>query len=180
MPERAHVTSVEALEAFRACLIVYLSRVRPALEEVGSDLMRIRLWLEHDQRRHWENQIRLRSRRLQEAEANLFSARLSPLRDASAVEQAAVLQARRALGEAEDKLRRVKAWTRDLNSKTEPMIRPLSALESLLAHDMARAVAWLTEAVRNLEAYSEVRRELPAEVRPPVADRADLNDTRTQ
>jgi hypothetical protein len=57
------------------------------------------------------------------------------------------------------------------------MMRPLSALEGLLAHDMARAVAWLTEAVRNLEAYAEVRREMRAEAAPPDADRAHTDET---
>ena len=34
MPQRAHVTSLSAIEAFRANLIVYLSKARPTLEEV--------------------------------------------------------------------------------------------------------------------------------------------------
>jgi hypothetical protein len=172
MPERAHVTSVEALEAFRASLIVYLSKARPALEEVSADLVRMRLWLEQDQRRYWENQVRYRARLLQEAEANLFSARLSPLRDASAVEQTAVLHARRALSEAEDKLRYVKGWARKFLAECEPMMRPIASLEGLLAHDLARGVVWLTEAVKNLEAYADVRREL-ATHSPPVAAMAD-------
>ena len=32
MPQSAHVTSVDALEAFRSSLIVYMSKARPALE----------------------------------------------------------------------------------------------------------------------------------------------------
>ncbi len=42
MPERAHVTSVDALESFRANLIIYLSKARPTLEEVSADVQRMR------------------------------------------------------------------------------------------------------------------------------------------
>ena len=48
MPERAHVTSLEALESFRASLILYVSKARPTLEEVSADVVRTRLWLEND------------------------------------------------------------------------------------------------------------------------------------
>ena len=50
MPDRAHVTSVDALEAFRSSLIVYLSKARPTLEEVSSDVQRMRSWLEGEKR----------------------------------------------------------------------------------------------------------------------------------
>ena len=40
MAERAQVTSVEAIESFRASLIVFLSKVRPTLEEVSDEVMR--------------------------------------------------------------------------------------------------------------------------------------------
>ena len=74
MPERAHVTSVEALEEFRATLIVYLTKARPTLEEVSGDVMRTRLWLENEQRVHWEAQVRRRTKELEEAQAALFQA----------------------------------------------------------------------------------------------------------
>src|SRR5438046_9744601 len=74
MPQRAQVTSVEALEAFRASLIVYLSKARPTLEEVSADVLRTRLWLENEQRTHWENQVRRRHKELEQAQKALFSA----------------------------------------------------------------------------------------------------------
>ena len=61
MAERAHVTSVEAIKDFRSNLIVYLAKARPALEEVSSDMMRTRLWLESDQQSHWEREVHHRA-----------------------------------------------------------------------------------------------------------------------
>ena len=60
MAEKAQVTSLEALDTFRSQLIVYLSQARPALEEVGAEVLRTRMWLENDQRTHWENELRRR------------------------------------------------------------------------------------------------------------------------
>ena len=58
MATQAKITSVEAIELFRAALIVFTSQARPALEEVSSEMTRTRLWLENDQRRFWENERR--------------------------------------------------------------------------------------------------------------------------
>src|SRR5260221_13356732 len=82
MPERAHVTSVEVLEAFRASLILYLSKARPTVEEVSAEVLRTRLWLENDQRVLWEGQVRRRTKALEQAQQALSSARMSNLREA--------------------------------------------------------------------------------------------------
>ena len=89
MPERAHVSSIDELEAFRSALIIYLSKARPTLDEVSSEVMRTRVWLDDEQRIHWENEFRRRTRALQEAQAALFSARLSTFREESSAEQLA-------------------------------------------------------------------------------------------
>ena len=112
MPQRAHVTSVDAIDAFRSDLIVYLSKARPTLEEVSSDVLRMRLWLENDQRNYWDNQVRKRATLLEQAQAALCSSKISNLREASAAAQPAFHRARRALDEAEAKLRMVKKWSR--------------------------------------------------------------------
>ena len=125
MPERAHVTSLEALESFRANLILYVSKARPTLEEVSADVVRTRLWLQNDQRTHWENQVRRRAKALEQAQEALSSARMSHLRDARAAEQMAVHRAKRALEEAEAKLKKLKQWNREFDSRVEPLVKQL-------------------------------------------------------
>ena len=156
MPDRAHVTSVDALEAFRSSLIVYLSKARPTLEEVSSDVQRMRSWLEGEKRLYWESEFRRRSRALQEAQAALFSSRLSRMREASAAEQMAVQRAKRALEEAEAKLRVVKQWNRVFDNRVDPLVKQMEKLHTVLANDMVQAVAFLTQAVQTLGAYAEV------------------------
>src|SRR5687768_10917158 len=113
MSNQARVSSVEALDAFRANLIVFLSKSRRCLDDAGDELRRTRLWLQHDQRVHWENQVRKSRRVLEAAEQELFSAKLSDLRDNVSFQQNAVRKAKAALAHAEERLRNVKAWTRN-------------------------------------------------------------------
>lgn len=157
MAELARITSVEALDDFRASLIVYLTKVRPALEEISSDVLRIRMWLENDQRMHWENQIRQRRKKLEQAEQALFSARMATLREATDAETAAVHRAKRAMEEAEAKLRKVKQWSRDFDSRVEPLAKQLDQLRNMLTIDMPHAVAYLAQVIKTLSDYTGMK-----------------------
>jgi hypothetical protein len=156
MPERAHVTSLDAIKAFKSTLIVYLSKARPTLEEVSADILRLRLWLQDDQRAHWETEIRRRTRKLEDAQQALFSSRIANLREPSSAELVAVTRAKRALDEAQEKLRIVKHWTRDFDSRVEPMAKQLEKLRTMLSEEMPRAVAYLSGAINSLDAYANV------------------------
>ena len=156
MPERAQVTSVEAIEAFRASLILFLSKARPTLEEVAGDVLRTKLWLQTDQRGHWEKQMKLRSRALEQAQAELFSARLSKLQNASAAQEMSLHRAQRSVREAETKLRLLKKWDRDLENRTDPLVKQVEQLHGFLTSELVRANALLVEMVRTLEAYAQV------------------------
>ncbi len=156
MPQQARVSSLEAIESFRSQLIVYLSQARPALEEVASDVLRCRIWLETDQRLYWENQLRLRQKKLEEAQAALFSARLGILRRESGIELMAVQRAKRAVEEAETKLRALKKWHREFDSLVQPPVKQMEKLQTIFAHDMVQAVAYLSQTISNLAAYAEM------------------------
>jgi hypothetical protein len=156
MPERARVTSVEALESFRANLIVYLSKARPTLEETGQEVLRMRQWLENDRRPYWENELRRRQRKLQEAEQALFSAKLSQLQEESAAQLQAVRRAKSSVEQAESKRDQVRRWTRDFENRSDPLTRQIGLMQGFLASEMSRAVAHLTQVIDTLEAYAQV------------------------
>jgi hypothetical protein len=156
MPERAHVTSVDALEAFRSSLIVYLSKARSTLEEVSAEVQRTRGWLENDQRTYWENEMRRRERILEEAQQALFGSRLSPLREVSAAEQMAVQRAKRAVDEADAKLRVLKQWNRVFDNRVDPLVKRMEKLHTVLANDMVKAVAYLAQTITTLDAYADI------------------------
>jgi hypothetical protein len=173
MADKAQLTSVEALEAFRARLIIFLSQARPVLEEVNGEMSRLRLWLANDQRSFWELELRRRERRLEEAKQELFNARMSAIpTGTSAVLEMAVQRARRAIDEAEAKLKTLKRWERELDNRAAPLLKQLDQLRGFLASDMSRAVAYLDQALRALEAYRNItpgRSQSPA-AEPPAPE----------
>ena len=48
MPQTAKVTSIEAIDAFKASLIVYLEKAGSVLDDVSDDVVRTRIWLQSD------------------------------------------------------------------------------------------------------------------------------------
>src|SRR4051812_29250385 len=164
MAERANVSSVDSIEAFRTALIGYLAKTRPILEDASDEVSRTRQWLQTDRRMHWEGQLRRRAKVLQEAEQAVFSARLSNLRETTSAELAAVQRAKRAVQEAEEKLRLIKRWNLEFDHRVDPLVKQLESLRTMLGNVMPRAVAHLGQMVQTLDAYSGVA--------APVADAA--------
>jgi hypothetical protein len=156
MPGQAQITSVEALEAFRADLIVYLTQMQPVLDEVGSELTRTKFWLQNDQREVWERQARKNRQRLEEAQAELFNTRLSRLQESALLQQLAAQRAQQAVQESEQKLTALKKWDRELENQAEPLLKQVDQLQGFLANEMTRAVTHLTQVIQTLEAYAEV------------------------
>jgi hypothetical protein len=169
MPERAKVTSLEAIEAFRARLIIYRDKAGRVLDEVAEDVLRTRMWLQSDRTTFWEGQIRKRQKELEMRQQELFSSQISGMRDASFVQQQAVQRARRALQEAEDKLRIVKQWNRQYDQRVEPLGKQVEKLRHNLVSDLGHAIAFLAEATKTLAEYAELRPTSEAPKPPPEA-----------
>ncbi len=176
MADKAHVTSVDVLADFRATLILYVSKARPAVEETSSEVLRLRMWLQNDQRMHWEGQVRRRRKQLEEAEQSLSSARMSDLREAVTVEFKAVQKAKHALEEAEAKLKVLKHWSREFDSRVEPLVKQLEKVNTVLANDMTKAATYLAHAANTLAAYAELAAPTVAPPPPPPADTNPLED----
>jgi hypothetical protein len=162
VPDRAKITSLEALEDFRARLIVYREKASRVLDEVTDEVTRTRLWLENDRPAFWQNHIRRLGRDLEQAQQELFSAQLSGLRDTSINQQVAVQRLRRSIRSAEDKAKIVKQWQRQYDNRVEMPARQAEKLRHFLEHDLSKAVAFLNEAIKNIAAYTELSLSSPA------------------
>lgn len=156
MPQQAKITSVEAIEAFRAQLVIYLSQIRPVLDEISSEVLRTRSWLEDDRRRHWQQEMRSKSRKLEDAKQELFTASLSKFGEATGFQQMTVQRAQRDMRVVEEKLTVIKRWDRDLDNKTSPLVKQMEQLHGFLSVEMERAVAYLDQTIRALDAYRSV------------------------
>ena len=168
MTNQVRVTSIDALEALRSALIIFLTKARRALDDSRDDARRTRQWIQHDQRFHWEGQVRQRQKKLDQAEQELLSAKLSGLRDNLVFQQNAVRKAKAALVEAEEKLRAVKRWARDFDNAADPLLKRLEGLRQYLDFELPDAIAYLVQAQLTLEAYTEGPAPEAAAVAPPT------------
>jgi hypothetical protein len=137
-------------------MVTYIIKMRPLLEDACDEVFRTRDWLENDRRVHWENQLRRRHRILEEARAALFSAKISNLRDARAVEVMAVERAKRSMTEAEEKLRKIKAWSSEFEHRSQVLVKDLEHVRSLMANELPKAVAHLVQIIRRIDEYVRV------------------------
>ena len=168
MTNQVRVTSIDALEALRSALIIFLTKARRSLDDARDDARRTRSWIQHDQRFHWEGQVRARQKKLDQTEQELLSAKLSGLRDNLVFQQNAVRKAKAALVEAEGKLRTVKRWARDFDNAADPLVKRLEGLRQYLDFELPNAITYLVQAQRILEAYTEGPAPEAAAVVPPT------------
>ena len=168
MTNQVRVTSIDALEALRSALIIFLTKARRSLDDTGDEVRRTRMWLQHDMRFHWEGQVRQRQKKLGQAEQELLSAKLSGLRDNLVVQVNAVRKAKAELIAAEEKLRNVKRWNRDFESASAPLVKRLEGLRQYLDFELPDAIAYLVQAQRTLDAYTEG--PAPEAVVPPTPE----------
>lgn len=157
MPEQARITSVEAVEAFRADLLVYLEKSRNVVDEVGEEVNRTRAWLHDDRGPYWSQQVKRRTLALQERQQELFTAQIANLRHNLQAELVAVRRAKQALDEAESKVKVVKKCVRDYPIEVEPLARHADLLRHTLVSDMGKAVVLLTQTIESLHAYAEMK-----------------------
>ena len=178
MSERAEVTSISAISDFRAALLVYISKVRPLLDDSADEVLRMGDWLRGTQRMHWENQVQSRTRALADAQQALFSAELAKLRAPSTAETTAVQKARRALALAEEKLRMVKRRAGSFEKEAVPRLKQIENLRSVVANDLLEGVRFLERIIESLERYGEVRRApVPA---TPERDATEAKEEREE
>jgi hypothetical protein len=124
---------------------------------MSNEVMRARQWLQNDQRRLWDNEMKMRTKKLERARAELFSVSMSKLQEVSSVQQLLVHRAEQACEEAQKKLAMLKKWDHELENRSEPLVKQVDQFQSFITAEMPKAIAYLGQAIRALEAYTEVR-----------------------
>ena len=172
MDPGAHVTSLDAIESFRASLLVYAQKAKVVLDDAADEITRTREWLRADRLPYWEAQVRHRKRKLEDAKAALFRSRTVAIRSLTPGDQAAVHTAKRVLQEAEDKLVKVKQWLNKYDPAVAIPAREIEHLRGLVVGKLPGGAAFLGRAVQKLQTYAETGLgRAPAE--PPPAEPAE-------
>lgn len=165
--QQVRVSSIDALEAFRADLIQYISKARTALEDVEGEVRRTQTWLDVDRVQHWGRQIKLWTKNLEIAQQELYSANLTNPQASNAFQRMAVAKAKRKLEEAEAKMLVLKKWRQHFENRSTPLLRQLDPMFQLVGQELPKGVYSLGEAIKALQAYAE--KHAPAPGSAPVS-----------
>jgi len=157
MAESARVTSISIVTRFFGALRGFTSKARVTIDDVSDDVRKTKQWLEHDRLPFWNREIRERTKKLEAARQELFTAQLSGVGADTQFQQAAVNRAQRAVAEAEKKVRDTRKWIRDFDTVVGPVSRQLDKMDAILVGMMPRAYARLDEMIKALEAYAAVQ-----------------------
>jgi hypothetical protein len=155
MADHANVSSIEALEAFRAALIQYIEKARVALEDAEGGVRRTRSWLDVDRAGYWTAQLKQRTKLLEQAEADLYNATITRPDESHSFHKMAVHKARRNLEEAGEKLRVLKHWRLHFDNRVNPLLRQLDPMFHLVGRQLPAGVHSLGETIKALQAYAE-------------------------
>ena len=178
MSDQARIASIEALETFRSDLIRYIDKARTALEDMTGEVRRTRTWLDSDRSAHWTRELRLRTKRLEQAEQELYSANLTNPQASNALQKLAVNRARNALVEAEEKLRVLRKWRLQFDNRSGQLVRLLNPMFDQLTSQLPQGVHQLGEMIRALQDYAgttaaPTRGNATTPLEPPPATQTD-------
>jgi len=166
MSDQARIASIDALEAFRSDLLRYIDKSRTALGDMTGEVRRMRSWLDTDRTNHWQREMKQRTKRLEQAEQELYSANLTNPQASNALQKMAVTRATRAVEEAEEKLRTIKKWRLQFDNRTGPLVRLLDPMHHQVTNSLPKAAQFLGEAVKSLQDYAQTG---PRTTPPPAA-----------
>lgn len=161
MNSPARVTSIEALDRFRAAMEIFDADARAALAALQLEVRRVLEWIEHDRTSYWPRELRKSFDRVTQARNDLERCLLRSADGTTRScydEKKALERAKRRVRTCEEKIQQVKYWRRQLRHDAEEFTAQLTKLETYLDVDWARAVAALKRMVRSLENYAEIRR----------------------
>lgn len=170
MADQARISSIDALEAFRADLIQYVEKARIALEDAESEVRRTRTWLDVDRAGYWAAQCKLWTKQCEQAEAELYNATLTRPKESHAFQKMAVLKARRQLEQAEEKARVVQHWRKSFDNRAVPLLRHMDPMFFLIGRQLPKGIHSLGESIKALQAYAE---KSPVAKRPPATASPD-------
>ena len=167
MSDQVRISSIDALEAFRADLVQYIAKARVALEDMEGDVRRTQTWLDADRVQYWGGQIKAWTKKLEQAEQELYSANLTSPQSANAFQKMAVTKAKRNLEQAEEKMRVVKKWRQTFENRTTPLLRQLDPMFGIVGQQLPKGVFVLGESIKALQAYAE---KMPATPSPTSSE----------
>ncbi len=151
----ARVQAISTIRDFRGKLVEFTDLVRESLSEASFDIRRTMDWLQHDQRAHWQREIKACNKKLETAKSELFRAELNAQQSGGSArdERQRVVQLQRRIEHAEQKLKAVQRWIKLLDREMNIYRGHVNALSSAVSADLPAACEQLNVIAAQLDKY---------------------------
>ena len=129
------------------------------LGAVEVEIRRMLDWLTHDQLKYWQVEIRRREDAVGEARADLNRCLMSTASEgvpSCSDQKKALEKAKRRLTEAQEKLEKVKQWSRVVEQEVSEYRGPAQSLNNMLDGTLPMGMALLDRKIAMLEAYADM------------------------
>jgi hypothetical protein len=159
MSTQASVQSIDALKDFRVALALFAEDTLAALGAVDMEVRRTVMWVQHDRRTYWQEQIKRRREQVAMAKAEVFRRKLAKTPDHTPAytEQKELLrQAEARLRDAETRAALIRKWEPALQQAVLEYHGTTRRIKDLASGDIPRALVKLERMIDALEAYLRV------------------------
>jgi len=159
MSSQTSVQSIDALKEFRVALALYGDDTVGALGAVDAEIRRTFRWLQEERPAYWQDQIKRRGEKLQQAKAEVFKKKLQQKPDhkpAMSEQMENMRKAEAALEDAQKRLTMVRKWQPAFKQAALEYHGSIQRLKTLASNDIPSAVNLLTRIIDSLEAYLRV------------------------
>jgi hypothetical protein len=157
MGQPANVTSLDAVDDFRAALVCFKHEASTVLEGLEQQIYRLVQWIQQDQRQYWRHQSRRNEQQLQEAKLNLqrclMLKQVGDQRPACIEEKRALERAKRRQQACREKTAAVRKWSRAILQVVFEYKAGVGPLRQWLETDAPQTLALLERIRRTLEEY---------------------------
>jgi hypothetical protein len=179
MTTPAHVTSIEALHAFRGALIRFVDEATSAIDSLRQEVLRTMEWIEHDRPGYWKQQVKRSYDGVAQARTQLEIAQMRMFegQGPSCIEEKKRLATAKArLQFAEDQIQVVRHWAIKLQRESDDFRGRTGQLEGMLKRELPMAIGKLQRMVESLDRYAE---RLPRQESADVAATSSGKDSKT-
>jgi hypothetical protein len=159
--DSARVTSIEAVERFRAALARFGDQANSALLELDQQINRALHWLDHEAPARWREEIRRcyeQVARTRTAWENCMLRTVAGDRPSCIEEEKAHRAAKRRLEVALEKPAVVRAWSIKVHREVDEYRGRIGKLRHVLENELPRTIALLERTQAALDAYAESQR----------------------
>ena len=171
-----NVRNIDVLRSVREAFILFSEDSKHAMDSMESEIRRCIDWLTHDQRIHWQNEVKRRIEKLSSAKAELHRKQISQKSGVKhdTEQREAIREAKERLEEAQDKVENIHKWLPLVEQAVMEYNGQARPFADLLEFEVERSIELLDRMINALDEYVRIQPPETHRPTPPPAVAASL------